>query len=110
MGPLARKALEAIKAQGGRVIDHDLIDRTFREINETYRPGLIGWLKEDRPRWRRLLNLEDGINRAALAQDEAGLKDMLSDYRDFFVAMLQLYGEGETLPLFGTDKKEEAGG
>ena len=101
MGELARKALKMIQEQGGRVVNMDLIERTLQEIGETYRPGLISWIKEDRSRWRRLLTLEDRINQAALAKDEEGLKDGLSEYRTFFSTMVEVYSKGETLPLFG---------
>ena len=78
-----------------------LIDDTLIKISEGYRPGLLMWLKRQPDRWRRLLDLEDGINKAALAGDKAGLKDTLSEYRVFFSAMLEVYGKRETLPLFG---------
>jgi len=95
------KALGAMRQQRIRVIDHNLIDRTLREIGETYRPGLLGWLKEDRSRWRRLLSLEDNINRAALTADEIGLRAGLEAYKIFFREVISLYERAEALPLFG---------
>jgi hypothetical protein len=99
MGKLAQKALQTIREQGGRVIDYDLIDRTLREIGEGYRPRLLAWIRTDRERWKRLLDLEDKINRATLAGDGVTLTDALSEYRRFFEKMLIEYGKGETLPL-----------
>jgi hypothetical protein len=84
------KGLKVIQKKKIVGIDFDLIETTLQEIGETYRPGLISWIKEDRSRWRRLLQLEEGINKAALAGDEAGLKDTLSEYRDFFSAMMEV--------------------
>jgi predicted RNA-binding protein len=45
-----------------------------------------------------LLGLEDRINQAVLAQDEVALRDVLSDYREFFVEMTDM--KGDVLPLF----------
>jgi hypothetical protein len=90
-----------VKRQGSRVIDHNLIERTLMEIGREYRPGLIGWLKEDRGRWQRLLVLESRINEVALSkEDERVLKDTLDDYREFFGEMGVLFTKGDALPLF----------
>jgi hypothetical protein len=80
------KALEAIQKQGGG-IDFDLIETTLKEIGKDYRPGLIRWIREEPDQWTRLLALEDGINRAALSEDEIILRDALSEYRGFFEEM-----------------------
>ncbi len=100
MRPLARKAIEAIEKQGGRVVDPDRIETTLREIGKEYRPGLIRWIREKPDRWTRLLALEDRINRAALAGDHAVLEGVLSEYRAFFSEMVEVYGKVHTLPLF----------
>ncbi len=100
MGELARKALKAIQEQGGRVVNMDLIERTLQEIGETYRSGLISWIKEDRSRWRRLLDIENEINRASLQGDQVGLTAALSEYQDFFREMVTAYEMSNTLPLF----------
>jgi hypothetical protein len=83
-----------MQQQGGQVIDRDRIEATLKEIGAVYRPGLIGWLKEDRGRWRRLLDLEDAINKAALAQDEAGLTMILTKYQSFFREMVSVFTNG----------------
>lgn len=96
MRPLVKKALEAIRKQGGRVIDHARIEATLREIGKEYRPGLIRWIKEQPDQWGRLLTLEDQINKAALVRDEIMLTGALSEYRDFFTEMVNWYeGKGE---------------
>ena len=87
MRPLARKALEMIQKQGGKVIDMDLIERTLREIGAEYRPGLLAWLKSQPDRWNRLLDLEDRINQGALKKDEVGLTRALTEYKSFFLRM-----------------------
>jgi hypothetical protein len=99
MGELARKALEAMDHRGK--IDHDLIDSTLQEIGETYRPGLIGWLKKSPSRWERLLGIEGDINRMASAGDKQVLTAALSAYRSFFKEMVTAYQEAKDLPLFG---------
>jgi hypothetical protein len=92
------KALSTMQQQGGRVVDHDLLDATLQEIGETYRSGFIGWLKEDRSRWRRLLTLEDQINQAAPAKDERGMTAALEAYGRFFSEALSGHVQGN---LFG---------
>ena len=93
MRPLARKALEAIRAHGGRVINHDLIERTLLEIGREYKPGLLAWIRTDQNRWGRLLDLEDRINRATKSEDEGALTRALGEYRDFLSGMLKSYGD-----------------
>jgi hypothetical protein len=104
MGELARKALKMIQEQGGRVVNMDLIERILQEIGKAYRPGLIGWLKEDRGRWRRLLALEDRINQAALAKDEEELTAALFKYQAFIREMTEGL-RGDVLPLFESKGK-----
>lgn len=102
MGELARKALEMIKARGGRAIDTDLIKRTLQEIGKEYKPGLLPWIRTEyrHTHWEEMFTLEDAVNKAALAGDEAGLKEALSAYRTFFREMVELYERAEELPLF----------
>lgn len=87
---LAREIFEKT-VRTDQEIDRDLIDRTLQDIGETYRPGLISWIKEDRSRWRRLLDLENRINQAALAGDELGLMAALTEYKGFFREMVTAF-------------------
>ena len=99
------RRIKGEEKQGGRVIDHCLIENTLKEIGEESRPGLISWIKEDRDRWARMLDLEDRINKTAIARDEAALKEALSEYRAFSVEMIPKYeGKGHTLNLFTGEK------
>ena len=101
MRPLAREALEAIQTQGGKVVNFDLIEPTLKEINQSYTPGLVEWVKVNRPDiWTEIRRTEETINRTALSWDRAILEDALSNYRGFFSEMMKVYGKGETLPLF----------
>lgn len=100
MRPLARKAAEMLQQQGGKAINFNLIESTLRQIGGEYRSGLIRWIRDQPERWTQLLQLEDGINQAALAKDEEGLKDALSEYRTFFEEMLKFYSRDYDLPLF----------
>lgn len=95
------KALEAIQNQGGKVVNFDLIESTLGEIGKKYRSGLIRWIREEPGRWNRLLQMEGKINQAVLSKDEVMLKDVLSEYRDYFSGMVEVYGKSGTLPLFG---------
>jgi hypothetical protein len=103
MGELARKALEMIKARGGRVVDIDLIKKTLQEIGKEYKPGLLAWIRTEyrHSRWKEMLSLEDEINRTTLAGDETGLKAALSTYKAFFQEVLEIYEKAEELPLYG---------
>ena len=103
MGELARKALEMIKAQGGRVVDTVLIERTLQEIGKEYKPGLLAWIRTEyrHSKWKELLQLEDQINGAALAGDEKGLRAALEAYKIFFREVISIYERAEALPLFG---------
>lgn len=110
MGELAKKALKALQEQGGRNIDTDLIKKTIQEIDKEYKPGLLAWIRTEyrHSRWEEMFRLEDAVNKAALAGDETGLRAALAAYKTFFKEMADAYSKGETLRLFGTDKKEEA--
>jgi hypothetical protein len=80
---------------------NSLIDDELAEIAKEYQPGLLAWLKRRRDRWARLRGLEDGINKAALAGDEPGLKLALAAYRTFFIEMTGKLEEAQAMPLFG---------
>jgi hypothetical protein len=79
---------------------NSLIDNALQEIAKGYKPGFLMWLRSHPDGWARLLEIEVSINTTTLAGDEAGLKEALSAYREFFVEMTGLYGKGDTLPLF----------
>ncbi|MBS3919088.1 MAG: hypothetical protein KG012_09375 [Deltaproteobacteria bacterium] len=81
-------------------MDNSLIDGCLEEIGKGYRPGLLPWLKQQPARWRRLLNLEDAINKAALGGGQVGLTAALSEYKDFFREMVTAYEMSNTFPLF----------
>jgi len=87
MRPLAKKAADMIRAQGGQVIDLELIEKTLREIGMEYKPGLLQFIKGQEGQWARLLELEDGINKAALDQDEERLRTAVNKYKAFFLRM-----------------------
>lgn len=74
------------------------IDNCLQEIGKGYRPGMLAWLKGQPGRWKELLALESRINEVALSnQDETILKDVLSDYREFFEEMTTQYIMGDGL-------------
>jgi hypothetical protein len=93
MRPLARKALETIRNQGGRVVNFDLIETTIQGIGKDYQPGLIRWIKEQPNQWTILLELEGNINKASIAKDEVSLTRALTDYQVFFSEMIKLFQE-----------------
>jgi len=95
------KALETMQQQRGRIVNHDLLDATLREIGKEYRPGLIRWIRHDSGQWSKFLALEGAINQTTLAGDDPGLKAALRAYKDFFREMLEQYEMSSTLPLFG---------
>jgi len=75
-----------IRAQGGKVIDLELIEKTLQEIGMEYKPGLLQFIK-GQGQWARLLELEDGINKAALDQDEERLRTAVNKHKAFFLRM-----------------------
>lgn len=98
MRQLSRKATELIRAQGDKVIDLELIERTLREIGTEYKPGLIRWIRGQTDQWRLLLKLEASIHQAALDKDEEGLTVALTHYKKFFQDAIPAYqkaGKGE---------------
>jgi hypothetical protein len=91
MRPLARKALEGIKARGGRVIDHDSIDRTLQEINGAWQPGTLKWMKINRPEsWKTVIRLEREINEAALSRNMISLETALNRYRELMTEAVKM--------------------
>ena len=67
---------------------NSLIESTLKKIAETYPSGTLHQMKQNRPNeWKRLIALEEEINRAALSEDEIILRDALSEYRGFFEEM-----------------------
>ena len=67
-----------------------LIDRTLREINEAWEPGTVEWIKANRPdEWRKLLTLEQRINRMALGGNLNGLRGGLNEYQSLILAMVK---------------------
>lgn len=108
---LASRVIEFLKKRETSMTDlGGRIEATLKEINGHYRPGLIKELMPQLNRWARLLTLEDGINKAALAGDEGTLIGALAAYRSFFSEALQVENskrrvemqrkESITLPLF----------
>ena len=79
---------------------NSLIDTALEEIEKTYEPGLLPWLKKHPDRWARLLELEDAINKAALAGNEQALTAALAEYQAFFEEVVKAYEYKGTLPLF----------
>lgn len=105
MRPLARKALEMIQKQGGRIVNIDRIETTLREIGGEYKPGLIRWIKEQPGQWKTLLKLEGNINQSVFQRDETALTEALSRYRYFFSEIVKAYSQGEQATLFNTLKQ-----
>lgn len=103
MRPLARKALEAIQNQGEEVVNFDLIESTLKEINQSYTPGLVEWVKVNRPdTWTEIRRTEERINQAALKGDIENLKDALLDYKELILGAVKIFEtpEGQTGNLF----------
>lgn len=84
-------------------MDRSLIDVTLERINNAYQPGMLAWVKKRRPKdWKRLLNCESKINRAAIQGDQEGLNKTLIEYEGFVLKMMKLFrpSKGETGSLF----------
>ena len=83
------KALETMQKQGGRIVNHDLLDATLREIGKGYQPGLIGWIKGNPDRWTVLLTLEGRVNEKALGGNIEGLREALNEYQSLILTMVK---------------------
>ena len=69
---------------------HALIDQALREINESWEPGALEWMKVNRPNdWGDMLILEGEINKIALCGDLDGLRGALNSYRGVILAMVE---------------------
>lgn len=60
----------------------NLIEEVIREIEEEYAFGAIKWVRRTKPKlWRRIVTLEEEINRAAKNHDMLSLKRLLTKWR-----------------------------
>ena len=78
-------------------------DITLGEISKEYKPGLLSWIKKDRPmEWAMMLTLEEKINPPALKGNIENLKDALSNYKKFILGMVKVFEtpKGHTQNLF----------
>jgi hypothetical protein len=69
-----------------------LIDDCLKKIGKFYMPGLLPWLKKNRPEdWKEFLSLETKINRAALRDNKEGLAHDLKQYKVFVEVMESVF-------------------
>jgi len=77
--------LEVLKTHKAEILKDPcfLIDQTIQEINQHWKPETLEWVKKQRPdSWRRLVELEREINRAALKDHLEGLERALQAYQE----------------------------
>jgi hypothetical protein len=84
------KALEAIQKQGCEVVSFDLIESTLKEINQSYRPGLVEWVKVNRSEaWAEIQQTEEVVNNSTHSGDNFGLRQALNRYRELWCQMIR---------------------
>lgn len=71
---------------------NSLIDLTLGKIAKGYSPGILPWIKVDRPDdWKRMVGLEGEINERALKEDINELKKALEHYQELIIRMVKKF-------------------
>jgi len=92
MRELARKALQAIREEGRRVTEHNLIEMSLRKIGEAWQTGTLEWMKRTRPNdFEKMVTLEIEINRMVLEHDINSLREVLKNYEELMVRMVEVF-------------------
>lgn len=69
---------------------NSLIDLTLKGIAAKYRPGILAWMKANRPdKWGKMLTLERRINGMAMGGNLNGPRGALNKYQSLIVAMVE---------------------
>jgi hypothetical protein len=64
----------------------NLVTETIREIDKTYRPGTLEWLKKNRPmEWKALVWLETWINERVQKGQDRELRELLNEYKELLI-------------------------
>lgn len=72
----------------------NVIEDAIRQIEETYAPGAMGWVRKTRPDWwRRIVALEEAISRAAKADDMPDLEKFLDKWREEIKTVISAFLE-----------------
>lgn len=75
-----------------------LIDLTLKEIAKDYQPWTLPWMKVNSlEEWRRMLILEQRINRMALGGNLDGLRRNLNEYQSLMQKSLKRFRETQNL-------------
>ncbi|NWF91926.1 MAG: hypothetical protein HXY46_03350 [Syntrophaceae bacterium] len=80
--------IEVLKIHKAEIINnpYSLIDQTLCEINEGWTQGALEWMKRTRPgEFKKMMALEEEINRFALNRDMNGLNEVLKGYNELMV-------------------------
>jgi len=82
---------------------NSLIDLSLEEIARGYQPGVLPWMKADKPKeWNEMIALEKKINDEAVKEDVEGLKETLRRYKVLIQIMVKKFRtpKGESGNLF----------
>ena len=67
------------------------IDTSLKNLGLAYESGTLAWLKQSRPGdWKKMLSLEQEINRLASEGDEEGLAKALDGYENFVLKVVEV--------------------
>ena len=83
------------------------IDTSLKNLGLAYESGTLAWLKQSSPGdWKKMLSLEQEINRLASESDEKGLSEALDKYERFILKVIDVYSN---YPVFEMSVEEEDG-
>jgi hypothetical protein len=72
----------------------ELIANVIREIEKTYASGAVRWCQRERPDWwKRIMALEEGINKTAKNSDIPHLEALLQQWREEIASMMRAFIE-----------------
>lgn len=80
--------LEVLKAHKADILNdpYFLIKQSLQRINEGWKSGTFEWMRRSRPEeWKKMILLEEKINRATLSNDEDAIRRALIEYKAFFL-------------------------
>lgn len=71
---------------------YNIVDETILRLDKIYIPFAWSWVRRENNRaWRNLSMLEEEINIAVMAEDEAILREALQKYYDIWAILLEAF-------------------
>jgi hypothetical protein len=71
---------------------YSIIDETMLKLDKIYIPFAWSWVhQKNKDTYRKLVEIEETINIAVMAEDEATLREQLQRYYDIWVILLEAF-------------------